>query len=269
MKLLMSSVIRTCAVGVLAAAIVGCQSQRAATDPTDPTDPSEPQRFDEANPHATYDPVQVQMMGWPIKVEPALLPGGEHAAVGEASLSMLANHLERIDVLVPEDRLAKLKGLPIWIEVNNPQTDVEPGPYHPGAAWLKDNGYDIRLAKHVHVTRAASLLERHHMLKHPMVILHELAHAYHDQVLADGFQNQKVLDAFNHAMEHGLYDEVLDYKGRTVKAYATTNQMEYFAEATEAYFYRNDFYPFLNAELKAHDPVGYALMVEVWGELDD
>ena len=49
---------------------------------------------------------------------------------------------------------------------------------------------------------------------------------------------------------------------------STTNQMEYFAELSEAYFYRNDFYPFLNAELKQHDPVGYALMVELWGELE-
>ena len=39
------------------------------------------------------------------------------------------------------------------------------------------------------------------------------------------------------------------------------------AEGTEAYFYRNDFYPFVRAELKEHDPTLHDLLVEVWGSL--
>ena len=222
----------------------------------------------ERDPGMRFDPVLQAIEGFPVYIEPALL-AGEHAEVGRQSIAMLRNHLERIAVLVPEPALSKLRQVGIWIEVDNPLTDVEPGPYHGGQQWLIDNGYDRRMVDCVHVTRAASLLERHHMLKHPMVILHELAHAYHDQFMADGYQNKLILDAFNNAMAKGLYDEVLDYKGRTVQAYATSNQMEYFAEATEAYFYRNDFYPFLNAELKQHDPAGYELMRQVWGELGE
>jgi hypothetical protein len=41
--------------------------------------------------------------------------------------------------------------------------------------------------------------------------------------------------------------------------------MEYFAEATEAFFGTNDFYPFVRAELKRHDPAAYELMNELWG----
>jgi dipeptidyl-peptidase-4 len=41
--------------------------------------------------------------------------------------------------------------------------------------------------------------------------------------------------------------------------------MEYFAEGTEAYFDRNDFYPFVRAELKKHDPVLHDLLEEIWG----
>lgn len=82
------------------------------------------------------------------------------------------------------------------------------------------------------------------MLKHPMGIFHELAHAYHDQFMEEGYRNQLILRAYNKAMSEGLYDKVMDHRGRMVKAYAANNQMEYFAEATEAYFYRNDFYPF-------------------------
>ena len=217
--------------------------------------------------NARYNPVEMQMEGWTIYVEPALLPGGAHEEVGTPALEMLENHLQRIAVLMNEPQLTAMRTLPIWIEVDNPLTDVEPGPYHPGTQWLLDNGYDPRLEGCVHVTRAGSLLDRHHMLKHPMVILHELAHAYHDQILEDSFQNARVLEVFNQAMDEGLYDEVQYYRGNTVRAYAATNQMEYFAEATEAYFYRNDFYPYLGIQLREHDPRGYELMVEIWGEL--
>jgi len=215
--------------------------------------------------NARFNPIAVDMEGWTVYVEPALLPGGEHAEDGAEALEMLANHLQRITVLMNEPQLTELRKVGIWIEVDNPLTDVEPGPYHPGAEWLLENGYDPRMEGCVHITRAASLLERHHMLKHPMVILHELAHAYHDQVR--GFDDARIEQVYEQAMADGLYDEVMDYTGQRVPAYAATNRMEYFAEATEAYFYRNDFYPFLRTELVQYDPRAYELMVEVWGLL--
>ena len=103
------------------------------------------------------------------------------------------------------------------------------------------------------------------MLKHPAVILHELAHGYHDQIL--GFDDADVKKAYDRAMAAGKYQEVLLYTGRVVKHYGTTNHKEYFAEATEAYFYRNDFYPFVAAELKQYDPFVYDLFVKIWGPL--
>ena len=101
------------------------------------------------------------------------------------------------------------------------------------------------------------------MLKHPAVILHELAHAYHDQVL--GFEDERVIAAYDDAIKKGILEKVKLFNGRTVQHYAATNHKEYFAEATEAYLYRNDFYPFVAAELREHDPKGFALMYEIWG----
>jgi len=49
-----------------------------------------------------------------------------------------------------------------------------------------------------------------------------------------------------------------------VKHYGLTNHKEYFAEATEAFFYRNDFYPFVRAELKEHDATMHDVLVKVW-----
>jgi len=45
---------------------------------------------------------------------------------------------------------------------------------------------------------------------------------------------------------------------------ALTNQMEYFAEQSEAFFGTNDFYPFVRSELERHDPRMFALLKKLW-----
>jgi dipeptidyl-peptidase-4 len=103
------------------------------------------------------------------------------------------------------------------------------------------------------------------MLKQPAVILHELAHAYHDQVL--GFEHPGILEAYQAARKRGDYEKVLHVNGGETKHYALTDHKEYFAEATEAFLYRNDFYPFVAAELKAHDPQAHELLEVIWQTL--
>ena len=100
-------------------------------------------------------------------------------------------------------------------------------------------------------------------LKHPAVVLHELAHAYHDQILS--FDQPEILAAYQKAKAAGIYENVLLYTGKKVKHYGLTNHKEYFAEGTEAFFYRNDFYPFVRAELKEHDPILHDVLARVWG----
>lgn len=209
-----------------------------------------------------FDPILKNIEGWKVDVDPALLEG-KHQKEGAIALQMLANHLQRIKVLVPQPQLGKLQTIGIWIERAHPVLGNMQ--YHPGARWLKDHGHDPRLVKKVHITHASALLSRQQMLKHPAVILHELAHGYHDQIL--GFEHPDVKKAYDRAMAAGKYQEVLLYTGRLVKHYGTTNHKEYFAEATEAYFYRNDFYPFVAGELKQYDPFVYDLFGKIWGKL--
>ncbi len=102
--------------------------------------------------------------------------------------------------------------------------------------------------------------------KHPYVVLHELAHSYHDQVLS--FDNAEILDVFEQAKRDGRYENVLLYTGKRVQHYGMSNHKEYFAEATEAYFGVNDFYPFVRAELNEHDPAMFRLLEKVWGQIE-
>ena len=207
-----------------------------------------------------FDPIARNIEGWTIHIEPALLDG-VHADEGAKALTMLANHLQRIKILVPEEQLAKMQTVEIWIEHDHPR--LKSMQYHPSKGWLVSNRYDPRLTKKVHITRARTLLSRGQMLKHPAVILHELAHGYHDQILS--FNNPEIIAAYKQAKEAGSYEEVLLYTGKTVKHYGLNNHKEYFAEGTEAYFYRNDFYPFVRAELKDHDPVLHEVLEKIWG----
>lgn len=208
-----------------------------------------------------FDPVVKKIEGWTVHIEPSMLesaPDSEDAR----SLAMLEAHLRILTAMVPADRVEKLRKLEIWVERDHPT--LKSMQYHPSEDWLRDNGHDPRLAKKYHVPVARNLISPAQLAKHPMVVLHELAHAYHDQVLT--FDEPRIIAAYEKAKASGTYEKVMLYNGKIVSHYALTNHKEYFAEGTEAFFNRNDFYPFVRAELKLHDPTLHDLLVEIWGE---
>ena len=210
-----------------------------------------------------YDPLERKIEGWTIAVDPELLKE-ENADVKDRAFTALANHLQRVKYIVPEDRLKRLQKLRIWIELDNRK--IGGMQYHPDRGWLLAHGHDPRLVKHVHIPQARRLYERHTWAKHPYVVLHELAHSYHDQVLS--FDQKEIVAAFKDAKAKGIYDKVLLFTGRQVRHYALSNHKEYFAESTESYLGVNDFYPFVRAELKQHDPTMFALLEKIWGPVN-
>ena len=209
-----------------------------------------------------YDPVEKDIEGWTVAVDPRLLTE-EHREIGEKAFTALANHLQRVKYIVAQERVAELQKLRIWLELDNPKLGNMQ--YHPGRGWLVSHGHDPRLVKHVHIPRAKALFDRGMWAKHPYVVLHELAHSYHDQVLS--FDQPDIVAAYKDMKEKGIYEKVLLYTGRKVKHYALSNHKEYFAESTEAYFGVNDFYPFVRAELEEHDPKMFELMERFWGKV--
>jgi Mlc titration factor MtfA (ptsG expression regulator) len=95
-------------------------------------------------------------------------------------------------------------------------------------------------------------------------VFHELAHGYHHQFLDGGFDHAEVKAAYDAARGSGSFERVLRIDGEEQRAYAATNPMEYFAEASESFFGTNDFYPFVRSELRHHDPALYELLKTVW-----
>ena len=207
-----------------------------------------------------YKPIVKDVEGWTIAVEPRLL-ADDNKALADKCLVALANHLQRIKYILPEEKWKPLQKLPIRLELHNER--LSSMQYHPSMSWLRANRHDPALAKHVHIPRARALIDRGMWAKHPYVILHELAHAYHDQVLS--FNNKDIIGAYEAMRREGIYEKVMLYTGRTVRHYGLNNNKEYFAESTEAYLGVNDFYPFVRAELEKHDPRMYRVMQKIWG----
>jgi hypothetical protein len=200
-----------------------------------------------------------KLEGWTIRVDERLLQGTE-TGLGKRSLRFLEAKLSDIKAVVPADKLKKLQSVVIVLDLTHGNLGAMQ--YHPSAGWLKGNGYSTDLAKCVHIPRAADLPTKRNINEQPWVILHELAHAYHDQVL--GFDEPRIREAFEKYKKSGRGDQTLLYNGKRVKHYGLTTPMEFFAEMTEAYFGVNDFFPFNRAELKESEPEIFELLSNIW-----
>ena len=194
--------------------------------------------------------------GWKVYVHQDLLTTKK--VVGAEALNVLAAHLHMVARVVPKAALAKLRAVPIWLE-DNPK--VACACYHPSKGWLQKNGFNPEKAKCVEIGGPKNFINwtRHQFC----MVLHELAHAYHDRDLG-GYGNAELKAAYERMKKTGRYEKVMLFSGKTVKHYALNNPMEYFAESTEAYFGTNDFYPFVRAELKEFDPEMHALVKKLW-----
>lgn len=199
--------------------------------------------------------------GWKVHVSTKV-----DAADLAKALPLLQAQLDEIVRAVPAKAVAELRKVPLWINPEYPKTRPR-AEYHPGAGWLRDNGRDPAMAKGVEFTNVRIFGEETKRM--PNFALHELAHAYHDRVVRMGFANLEIRKAYETAKANGSYDKVERWHGNGQpntfeRAYAMTTPQEYFAETSEAYFSRNDFFPFTREELKKHDPGMLALLARLW-----
>lgn len=209
-------------------------------------------------PHApvsAYKPDEV--LGWKLLVHEDLIADKElHKQV----MDEIHAQLYVIQETLPADKVKLLKEVPTWVELKNPYSSA--AQYHPNKQWLLANGYLGEKAKCVEISNAKGFIRRSARQK-ANTMLHEFAHAYHDLHLS--FDRKDIIESFKKAEANKSYDKVQHIGGREVRHYAMTDHKEYFAEATEAFFGCNDFYPFVRPQLKDHDPELYDIIKETWG----
>jgi hypothetical protein len=181
-------------------------------------------------------------------------------------LGCIESEFAKLREIFPNRIAKQLAAVPVWIEWDHADA-LSPTAlavyYSTEGEGLWREGIDPRKQKAVCILSLKAVYEAKstgRMKK--TVILHELAHAVHDQMI--GFDNSFVYNAFRQSRARGLYDQVKhDPDGRMGPAYAATNSAEYFAELSGAYLDRLDYFPHNASELRDHDSVGYEIMEKV------
>jgi len=204
-------------------------------------------------PLARYEIKDIE--GWHVYIHKDLLPGGEHRDVGEPAIAKLTYGFAKVKQMVATKALKKLQAVKIWLEVDS--THGKHGrtsgyQYHPGAPWLKKMDFHPKKLKCVEFGNAASLAKRSDF-KTVQVTMHELAHAYHDQVLS--FENKDVHAAHKRAQAD---DSKYPKKDWVVRA----NHKEFYAGLVTRYFESED----RRKELVDRDPVFEMKLTEYWGK---
>jgi Glucose-regulated metallo-peptidase M90 len=187
----------------------------------------------------------------------------QHPEETAKTMAHLRWELYQITLAAPATAVRNLQeNNAIWIEYDE-KVSLS---YHPGRSWLIERGYTLPRDPESFM----SLSVKNHLgdsYRHPFVVFHEFAHGYdaHFNSKGDGYGNRETIANYERMMKEGKYEKVKLWDGRIASHYARTNHMEYWAESSEAYFAVNDFYPFVRAELREHDPKMVQILERYWG----
>lgn len=177
-------------------------------------------------------------------------------------LEVLEGELKSITSAMNGRALAVLRKLIIWVEWDE-ATDVGNGRGGQAVAVYYGGHQSSLLARGKHPLKAKTVtilsmnsITREHQpdrTNQRCVLLHEFAHAVHDQYL--GMDNPRVRAAYQAAMERKLYDK---------SQYVSTNPAEFFAELSSCYLDKLHYYPQSRDDLKKHDPNTFKFMESIW-----
>jgi hypothetical protein len=148
--------------------------------------------------------------------------------------------------------------------------------YHPygGSKWLESHGLSPIKSGSVEINRVDDYLESRELWGVGGLLLHELCHAFHDKHTPEGYGCALIRQAYDQAMKSKIYDSVSVHgkqgENGPIKAYACANCMEFWAELSVAYHWKdsrvefNKWFPHNSVQLLAHDPHTFHLLDELW-----
>ncbi len=173
-------------------------------------------------------------------------------------LNLLRVKLWEVARRLPARTVERLRQVEIRIHAD--REGCPGGVYHPSEDWLLNHDLPGDWARGIEFGNAQNFLAWSR--QQPAMVLHELAHAWHHQVL--GYDHEGILQDFAAVQAAGSLKKVLYVTGGEKPAYGLNNPQEFFAEMSEAWWSTNDFFPFVQAEVQADFPSTATLMTKCW-----
>ena len=205
--------------------------------------------------HPTVDYKTINLRRHRVYLSPEVLSNPD---LSDRVIAQLNSDLFTIDGVLPEAARARIADVSFWIEHDNP--DAPAPAFYDSRDWLRSHGYNTDKTGCIEIGNPGNFLSWHS--EQPYVVLHELSHAYDARVLGD--DNPVIRHAYELAVSSHRYESVGHVRGGKERAYALTDASEYFAELSEAYFGKNDFYPFVRGDLAEFDSVGFQMIEKLW-----
>lgn len=224
--------------------------------------PIRPKRDEDPEPVPGYK--HRQLCGFQLLINRTVMEEQEKSTDRRKPLDVLELELDMLGRDLPPRNMAVLRTIPLWVEwdegeqkVVGDRVSTTVAKYHAGSKPGKLYRFPTleRAVKSncVEIVSMKTLTKLHQGDKQECVLLHEIAHAVHHHVF--DYDNPVIKRAYQEAMAKHLYDN----------RYAATNECEYFAELSCAYFGHLTYKPETREELKTYDPIGYRMMELTWG----
>ena len=202
--------------------------------------------------------------GWTLQLEQELLD--RQPALAQRAAHRLATKLAGVMDLLPRPTHGVLRRLPVFLLLGEESVH---GGHDNGAEYFQRQAPDAwplldrrwRSALVIYSARNYDQLSEQWATR---VLVHELAHAWQLEQWPE--KQPDILGAWEQAVQKGLYLKVKAANGSVIeRAYASKNQLEYFAELSMAYFWRGEYEPLDRAALRERDPAGFAMIEKMWG----
>tara|TARA_B100000315_G_scaffold159395_1_gene147887 strand:+ start:1310 stop:2326 length:1017 start_codon:yes stop_codon:yes gene_type:complete len=201
-----------------------------------------------------------QMAWWTVYVECLVY---DTPGLAERTIRYVQAEMDLAADLLPHSSIGTLRHTPVWIDISFKDPENM-------AIYMEDvqdpGSLDLPYVNGVRVSVDAIEEELAYEESEGFAI-HELAHAWHCLAYDPCWSGTRIMSAYAAAMSDDLYDSVPYLYGEDERAYAATDDAEYFAELSEAWFDSNDYFPFNRDEVKAHDPSGARAVEAAWSRI--
>jgi len=186
------------------------------------------------------------------------------------SVNKLTSNLDTIFQKLPEPAVNTLKGIDFYLMWG---PDSPQGGEKSGMRYISPNGtkshsaHDSQWQNAIIIYSAKNLMYLSDLWS-KKALTHELAHAWH--LLNWSSKEEKILNPWLNARSASLYQSVKSIDGKNISpAYASKNQLEYFAELSAIYFVGGNYFPFDKEGLKTYDFEGYQMVEYFWRTTGD